>query len=71
MIQDDLIRERLKDPRIISIEIEEDEKGVVVEVEIEGTKKHLRRIVSEHFDIEGEVLHMVDKPTMARLRPKW
>lgn len=71
MTQEDLIHQRLGDPRIIDVHIDEDQKGTYVEVEVQGTEKHLRRLVEEHFDIDGEVLETADSPTIARLRPKW
>ena len=70
MIQEDLIRQRLNDPRVLSIVVKESNTGVDVGVEIKGSEKHVRRIAAEHFDVDS-VLESADAPTHAMLRPKW
>ena len=70
MIQEDLIRQRLNDPRVLDITTKEDDKGALVHIEVKGTEKHVRRIAGEHFDIE-DVLESAGDPSVAALRPKW
>ena len=69
MIDEHLIRNQLSDPDIEIQNVDEDSKGSFAMVVVSGTEDKLRRLTSEHFDIEGKPKGMEDG-IHARLRPK-
>lgn len=70
MSKEDLIRDRLNDPDIEIVKVDEDGKGAFAVIVVKGATAKLRRLVSEHFDIEGKPMNS-NEGVHARVRPKW
>jgi hypothetical protein len=69
MTGEDVIRDRLDDPDIEIISVDSDGKGNYADITVTGTKRKLRRLVREHFDVDGAIESA--EGTTARVRPKW